>query len=132
MKTILVKTFLMISMLMLGNPFCVSSQTDTIKEIPFLETWDSASFSTNNWTFPWGQGNWTILTGQGNPPPCAAFTGSPSQSNYIFALVSPWFDATGLTCDQIYLDFNNSSNNESYSDPKTFAEEMMNSPRKFV
>jgi|GEM_PF-1000349 len=78
---------------------------DTIQPIPFTETWDSASFTANGWRFPWMQGNWTILDSTGNPGPCAAFTGTPSQSTYIYALVSPWFDATDLTCDRIYLDF---------------------------
>ncbi|MFH1161131.1 MAG: T9SS type A sorting domain-containing protein [bacterium] len=42
---------------------------------------------------------------EGNPAPCAAFPGTPSHSTYIYALQSPWFDATQLTCDKLFLDF---------------------------
>jgi Secretion system C-terminal sorting domain len=79
--------------------------TDTIKSIPFIETWDSATFTANAWRFPYTQGNWAIASNAGNPSPCATFTGLPSTSNYIHALVSPWFDATGMTCDNFSLDF---------------------------
>lgn len=78
---------------------------DTIKQLPFIETWESGSFDTNGWSFPYMQGNWTILTTAGNPEPCAAFPGYPSNSTYLYMLESPWFDATQLTCDQILLEF---------------------------
>lgn len=78
---------------------------DTIKQIPFVETWESGSFDTNGWSFPYMQGHWTILPDQGNPEPCAGFSGSPSTTNYIYALQSPWFDASQLTCDKIFLSF---------------------------
>ncbi|MGA2822209.1 MAG: T9SS type A sorting domain-containing protein [Bacteroidales bacterium] len=86
-------------------PLYALNITDTIKSIPFIETWDSATFTANAWRFPYTQGNWAISSNSGNPSPCATFTGLPSTSNYINALVSPWFDATGLTCDDINLDF---------------------------
>jgi hypothetical protein len=79
--------------------------SDTIKQIPFTETWDSQSFDTNSWSFPYGQGNWVILADSGNPAPCAGFTGLPSKSNYSYILQSPWFDATGLICDSIIVEF---------------------------
>jgi len=82
-----------------------SSLSDTIKSIPFTENWDSQTFDTNNWSFPNSQGNWTILVNEGDSAPCAAFTGLPSKSNYAYTLQSPWFDATGLICDSIYLEF---------------------------
>jgi hypothetical protein len=78
---------------------------DTIKQIPFIETWESGSFDTNGWSFPYMQGNWTILLTDGNPEPCAAFPGYPSNSTYLYVLESPWFDATQLNCDEILLKF---------------------------
>ena len=95
---------LLISVGTFGQVFS-NHRNDTIQPIPFTETWDSASFTANGWRFPWMQGNWTIFANEGNPKPCAAFTGTPSQLNYSYTLVSPWFDATDLTCDMIYLDF---------------------------
>ena len=79
---------------------------DTIKPIPFIEKWDSGTFSANAWRFPYMQGHWTIVTNQGDSEPCASFPGLPATSNYINALVSPWFDATGLTCDNLTVSFN--------------------------
>lgn len=105
MKTRYIHYFLWIIPCFLAFQVSGKILTDSIKPIPFMENWDSASFTTNHWTFPWMQGNWTILTNQGYPQPCAAFTGSPSQSNYTYSLRSPWFDATDLTCDNIYLGF---------------------------
>ncbi len=87
------------------KPLSLIAANDTIAEFPFTEDWSSGSFATNGWTFPWGQGNWAISTGTGNPFPCAEFTGHPSNSNYIYALESPVFDARGLTCDELYLGF---------------------------
>ncbi|MBN1199183.1 MAG: T9SS type A sorting domain-containing protein [Bacteroidales bacterium] len=83
----------------------LAQSPDTIKQIPFIENWESASFDTNDWNFPYMQGNWTIMTTEGNPEPCAVFTGTPSKTNYIYALQSPWLDASQLTCDKISLSF---------------------------
>jgi hypothetical protein len=96
---------LLISLIFSPSLVFSASPADTIKQIPFIETWDSASFSTNNWTFPWAQGNWSIMNSEGNPSPCAGFPGNPNQSNYINALLSPWFNATDFNCDDVYLDF---------------------------
>ena len=86
-------------------PVSTEASTDTIASFPFVEDWSSLSFDTNGWTFPYTQGNWAISTGEGNPAPCAVFTGHPSNSNYIYTLESPVFDARGLTCDELYLCF---------------------------
>jgi len=106
MKAKFIQTlFLGILVFFSSCPLDAFSTTDTIKSIPFIETWDSASFTANAWRFPYTQGNWAIVNNAGNPSPCATFTGLPSTSNYINALVSPWFDARGLTCHDFSLDF---------------------------
>ncbi len=86
-------------------PLRIFALNDTVSSFPFTEDWGSGSFETNHWTFPYGQGNWTISLNDGNPVPCAAFTGQPQQSNYINALESEYFDARGMNCDNMFLDF---------------------------
>jgi len=80
-------------------------KSDTIKPLPFSETWDSANFQQNSWHFPSSQGNWYIQTTLGNPPPSAVFGGNPVQTSYYYKLQSPWIDATDLSCDWLNLDF---------------------------
>ncbi len=106
MKTITLRFGLMVVVFLLLSSSAFSSNlTDTIQLLPFTENWESASFTTNNWSFPWMQGNWTILTSDGDPSPCAIFPGIPIQTNYIYALQTPYLDARSLVCDKIYLDF---------------------------
>ncbi|MCX6250209.1 MAG: T9SS type A sorting domain-containing protein [Bacteroidetes bacterium] len=114
LKLLVIPTFLL-------SP-CVHASvlTDSIRQLPFTENWESGSFLTNGWSFPYMQGNWTISSSQGDPLPTAIFTGTPSQTNYIYALQSPWLDAQSFTCDKIYLDFDlkldciNPTNNELF------------------
>ncbi|MCX6249535.1 MAG: T9SS type A sorting domain-containing protein [Bacteroidetes bacterium] len=106
MKTIYTKLlFIVILFLTYSSSLIFAFPSDTIKSIPFTENWGSGSFSTNNWTFPDGQSNWFLATTSGLPAPCARFMGIPWLTNYSFSLLSPWFDATQLTCDYVYLDF---------------------------
>ncbi len=106
MKNLYIKSvFALLLVLGTSNAAFCSVLTDTIKSIPFNEDWASSSFTTNSWTFPDGQGNWYMLTSSGLPAPCAKFMGIPPLTNYTGILESPWFDATQLTCDYIYLDF---------------------------
>ncbi len=97
--------FSVIVLILQTLPVSASVFTDTTKSIPFLENWESGSFFTNGWTFPYGQGNWTITSSSGDSSLNSEFPGQPSQSNYFYELKSPWFDATQNTCDYIYLDF---------------------------
>ena len=93
---------LMIFLPVAGNSRII---TDTIKPLPFLETWDSASFTTNAWTFPSGQVNWAISSSEGYPPPSAVFNGIPAINSYNAVLQSPWVEGRGLSCDWLYIDF---------------------------
>jgi len=117
----LLTTVLLVSLSQCLSQSYASLLSDTIKSIPFTENWDSQTFDTNNWSFPNSQGNWTILINEGDSAPCAAFTGLPSKSNYTYTLQSPWFDATGLICDSIYISFDlklvgtNNTGNEKLS-----------------
>lgn len=97
--------FIVIAVIWQSSPVSATVSTDSTISIPFLENWESGSFTTNGWTFPYMQGNWTITTGSGDSSQNAKFTGQSSQTNYINELRSLWLDATQLTCDYIYLDF---------------------------
>lgn len=92
---------------MIFLPFAGNSRTitDTIRPLPFIETWDSASFTANAWTFPSGQGNWVISSSEGYPPPSAVFNGIPAMNSYSAVLQSPWVEGRGLSCDWLYIDF---------------------------
>ena len=56
------------------------------KEI-FSETWESGTFSANEWTLQGGT-NWVISAALGNPQPSAMFSWSPPAVNYEQSLVS--------------------------------------------
>jgi hypothetical protein len=56
------------------------------KEI-FSETWESGSFTANEWTLQGGT-NWLISSTSGNPQPSAMFAWSPHVINYEQSLVS--------------------------------------------
>jgi hypothetical protein len=92
-------------LMMLALNLTGGTVTDTIKPLPFTENWSSGGFTANGWSFPWGQGNWQIDPAGGNPQPCVIFPGQPAQSNYISCMQTPWLDATDLTCDDIWLNF---------------------------
>ena len=76
------------------------------KEI-FNETWESGSFTTNEWSVQGGT-NWVISAGFGNPQPSAMFTWSPPVVNYEQSLISKTL--TGINAPlmklkyDIYLD----------------------------
>jgi len=61
----------------------------SVAYLPFTETWDSASFDQQHWTFAPVSGNWFIDQQQGHPSPSAGFSWDPSIGNYAFALESP-------------------------------------------
>lgn len=77
------------------------SITDTT-QLDFMETFDSGSFATNNWTMD--SGNWGIFQ-QGAPSPSAAFNGAPTVQNYNSSLTSCFIEASGLIDGRIYLNF---------------------------
>ncbi|MCX6250139.1 MAG: choice-of-anchor J domain-containing protein [Bacteroidetes bacterium] len=73
--------------------------------LPFLETWDQATFGYQNWIFDPDQGNWNISASEGNPPPCAVFSGDPPRLNYASALESSVLNAIGVNCATVWLDY---------------------------
>lgn len=75
------------------------------KLIPFFETWNQGSFSFNSWSFQPSQGNWIIDPSNGQPPPSAAFSWDPPQSNYFSALESGDLDPASYHCAGIWVDF---------------------------
>lgn len=78
--------------------------SDTLA-LPFLEDWNSGSFSFNHWSFPNGQGNWQIWNTIGNPEPSAKFGGLPQKNNYSFPLESLVFMGNKYNCSEIYIAF---------------------------
>lgn len=75
------------------------------RELPFHETWESSTFSFNDWTFFPSQSNWTIDVMEGFPVPSALFAWQPPQVDYDLSLVSPVFNGVPYTCAAIWLDF---------------------------
>ncbi|MEI6899347.1 MAG: T9SS type A sorting domain-containing protein, partial [Bacteroidota bacterium] len=74
--------------------------------LPSCEDWSSGAFVFNQWTFgTTGQGNWNIETGEGNPSPAADFSWQPIRNLYSYEMISKVYDASGWTCDTIWLDF---------------------------
>jgi hypothetical protein len=73
--------------------------------LPFLEDWNSGTFSYNDWRFFPDQGNWTISQTEGNPVPSALFSWEPPRLSYSYALESPALDASPFGCAKIWLDF---------------------------
>jgi len=70
---------------------------EIIVELPFVETWISGSFTTNNWSFDPVQGTWQIRTTTGNPAPCARVHYAPMTTNYTFSLLSPLINISGIS-----------------------------------
>jgi hypothetical protein len=75
------------------------------RPLPFLETWDQASFSFNEWQFEPAPGNWIINTAEGNPAPTAEFNWEPFITDYKYSLETPALDGSGIHCGTIRLDF---------------------------
>jgi hypothetical protein len=73
--------------------------------LPFVEEWNSANFTFNNWLVEGDQGHWRVSTAQGNPVPSAEFTWSPPIKVYELAVTSPPLNAALYECADIYLDF---------------------------
>lgn len=75
------------------------------RAIPFIEPWNSGSFSFNEWTITPVSGNWEIDAGEGEPEPCARFGWQPPLTNYDISLISPPFNGLPFNCAAISLDF---------------------------
>ncbi|MGZ3899329.1 MAG: T9SS type A sorting domain-containing protein [Bacteroidia bacterium] len=89
----------------------------------FTEDWTSSSFSTNNWTFPNGQGNWAVgfsYTPYGINPPNAYFDWAPTVTNYTYSLLSPTINATSYAGQVISMDYLLELNNFSTATVEQF------------
>jgi hypothetical protein len=73
--------------------------------LPFVEEWNSANFSFNNWLITGDDGHWRVTTSQGNPVPAVEFTWSPPVKDYEYIITSPALNAAPFVCADIYLDF---------------------------
>ncbi|MCX6267873.1 MAG: choice-of-anchor J domain-containing protein [Bacteroidetes bacterium] len=74
-------------------------------QIPFNESWNEGSFTSNDWRFTPSQGNWTIDQNEGNPPPAANFKWQPPLIDYNNSLESPPVNGLPFNCSAIWLDF---------------------------
>jgi hypothetical protein len=74
--------------------------------VPFLEDWNSGTFSLNTWTT---EQNWRMAGQMGNPMPSAEFGWDPPQVDYSLGLVSSFINSAGMSSStsiyKIYLDF---------------------------
>ncbi len=73
--------------------------------LPFLEQWEQATFSFNEWTLEPDPGNWYVNTAAGNPAPGAEFSWEPPSFAYSYSLVSPVMNGTAVTCANIWIDY---------------------------
>jgi hypothetical protein len=75
--------------------------------LPFLETWNSGTFTYSDWTFEPSQGNWDVTSATGNPSPTADFSGFGLKSNgpYDYAMTGRALDVSQWTCSNVWLDF---------------------------
>jgi hypothetical protein len=85
-------------------------------KVLFSETWESGTFTANDWTLQGGV-NWVISQAEGNPAPSAMFTWNPQQADYDQSLISKIIggeNAPSLTLNyDLYLDsFGNSTLNQ--------------------
>ena len=75
------------------------------RQLPFMESWNSGTFSYNEWQFSPSAGNWIIDPGEGLPSPAANFKWQPPVVNYDYSLQSPPFNGLPFNCAAIWLDF---------------------------
>lgn len=98
---------------------------DLPQALPFMETWDDASFATNFWSFEPEQGNWKINASTGNPAPTARFNWSPSATDYEYSLVSRSMQGgAAKSIDVTLLDYDLYLNNYSITTVEGIAVEL--------
>ena len=85
------------------------------RQLPFFESWNSGSFSYNEWRFTPSQGNWIIDAAEGIPAPAANFRWQPPVVNYNYSLESPSFNGLPFNCAAIWLDFDLKLNDRNYT-----------------
>ncbi len=80
---LILMTFFICTTDALGQNYTVWEE---MERIFFEETWDSASFTYQNWTTD--SNYWQINTEFGNPFPCAEFTSDSIISDYEYRLIT--------------------------------------------
>ena len=78
----------------MSNPVVVNVTPPVPYPLPFVETWASGDFTTNQWNA--SATNWLIDDYEGMEPPCACFYWSPRLTNYQEYLTSWYLDANGI------------------------------------
>jgi hypothetical protein len=71
--------------------------------LPFIERWNGASFTDQQWDQ--GISNWVVTGASGNPKPTAMFNWTPRIYNYERLLSSYYLDGAGETEISIQFDF---------------------------
>ena len=79
----------------MSDPVVVNVEPPIPYSLPFIETWSSADFATNQWNTT--AANWIIDSGNGLEEPSAAFSWSPQITDYQEYLTSWYLDATGIS-----------------------------------
>lgn len=79
----------------MSDPVVVNVEPPIPYSLPFVETWSSADFATNQWNTT--AANWIIDSGNGLEEPSAAFSWSPQITDYQEYLTSWYLDATGIS-----------------------------------
>ena len=79
----------------MSDPVIVNVEPPIPYSLPFIETWSSADFATNQWNTT--AANWIIDSGNGLEEPSAAFSWSPQITDYQEYLTSWYLDATGIS-----------------------------------
>ncbi|MDP1621769.1 MAG: choice-of-anchor J domain-containing protein [Bacteroidales bacterium] len=85
------------------------------RQLPFFESWNSGTFSFNDWRFTPSQGNWVIDQYEGLPLPAANFRWQPPVINYNYSIESPAFNGLPFNCAAIWLDFDLKLNDRNYT-----------------
>ena len=75
------------------------------RQLPFFESWNSGTFTFNEWRFTPSPGNWVIDQNEGIPAPAARFKWQPPLVNYDYSLESQPFNGLPYNCAAIWLDF---------------------------
>ncbi|MCX6305234.1 MAG: choice-of-anchor J domain-containing protein [Bacteroidetes bacterium] len=85
------------------------------RQLPFYESWNSGTFSFNEWRFNPDQGNWILDPDEGIPSPAANFRWQPPLVNYDCSLESPSFSGLPFNCAAIWMDFDLKLNDRNYT-----------------
>ncbi len=106
----------------LAGPVQVVLTAPVPYELPFVEEWNEALYTTQEWAT--SATNWTMDTTNGDPTPCAIFSWSPQITNYTEYLTSHALNGVGQT--NVTLSFELALNNYSTAAENWMAAEVWN------